>query len=189
MAGVMMGVSRGCHQERSIFALHESHQADKTKLEGGRARRRSRRAREVCTGGSRAAENNSTDKVTTIHLCSYCFGGLSIGAVYHQRGPSAESTAILLNCVALDLCEGFRCRDRSGHLAVEPYYQFAGFAFVCAGQCSKHGRYAGGQERRREIEGSRGSIILLRPEFVQDHESGVWHPLPGDFAPQQGPGI
>src|SRR5688572_9927158 len=51
-------------------------------------------------------------------LCSY-FGGLSIGAVKHQRSPSAESTAVLLYCVALDCAEGLLSRDALRHLAME----------------------------------------------------------------------
>ena len=35
-------------------------------------------------------------------ILSLLLGGLSIGAVHHQRRPSADSTAVLLQCVALD---------------------------------------------------------------------------------------
>ncbi len=57
-------------------------------------------------------------------VCSY-FGGLSIGAVKHQRSPSAESTAVLLYCVALDSGEGLLCGNALGDLAVEADHQIA----------------------------------------------------------------
>src|ERR671913_22125 len=118
-------LARSGNEERAILALDETHQADEPELEGSIGRRRRHRASEIRTGGCCAAEYNSTDEIATIHFCSY-FGGLSIGAVNHQRSPSAESTAVLLQCVALDSGEGFFCRDLCGQLAVEPYHQFAG---------------------------------------------------------------
>src|SRR5688572_28174101 len=91
MGGVMAAISRRGNQERPILAFDEAHQADEPKLEGLWGGRRERITRNIRTCSS-GAECNSTDKVTTIHFCSY-IGGLSIGAVKHQRSPSAESTA------------------------------------------------------------------------------------------------
>ncbi len=93
MQGMLPG---GSDQERAIGALEEGHHADESDVDlvGGGCG--VDRLPESCTCGRDPAERDSTDKITTIHVVRSYFGGLSIGAVNHQRSPSAESTAVLL---------------------------------------------------------------------------------------------
>ena len=88
-------------EERAVGPFDEGHHADESDVDRLPAGAACGRAGERRTGGG-SAERNSTDKITTIHLCSCSWGAIdrSRTAPTHSK-RRVDGRSALLRCVGL----------------------------------------------------------------------------------------
>src|SRR6478736_2444061 len=164
----------GSRDEKGVVgAFDERHHADEPHSETTRIGRRLGGPAQSRTGGSHAAERNSTDKIATLHFSCSCCGGLSIGAVHHQRAPGAEPTAILLNRTALDLLESLLRASAAGDLAMEGDQQITSRVLVSTRQRPNDRRNAGRHERASDAQRALASIALFFLDFIDNDQVGI----------------